>query len=174
MGNRGCSKPLRKYHAGEVKGPMVLGPFTANKKKYKCTCIECGTKFLGKQKQMYCSDILGGEVKYNCRNVAYRRKTIKARAKNHISKPCAVCGKLFQAKHDNREKYCHNPCTWRVANYGVSVTHTYKCMVCDKDFESTKTRAWAKYCHNPCTPVTMAAIKRKMGRPLKKKKGGIK
>ena len=170
----GSSKPLRRYEPDE-KNRMILGPYTANQKKYECTCIECGAKFLGKFEQKYCSDVVGREVKFNCRNIAYRRKALKQRVKKIISKPCALCGKIFNAKYDNREKYCHNPCSWQVANYGESVTHKYNCMVCDKEFESTKTRAWAKYCHNPCTPKTMASIKRKenalnaknVGRPCK-------
>jgi hypothetical protein len=122
---------------------------------------------------MYCSDIVGREVKYNCRNVAYRRRAIAARKKDLITKPCLLCEKMFKAKHDKREKYCRKPCTWHIAHYGVTVNHTYDCMVCGKEFKSVRTRAWAKYCHSPCTPSTMKAINRKklhqkkVGRPSK-------
>ena len=55
----GSSKPLRQYTAGEKRGPMVLGPFTVNKKKHNCTCIECGAKFLGKLDQERLSITVG-------------------------------------------------------------------------------------------------------------------
>ena len=59
----GEMKLLKTFGEEDARGPIVLGPYRANKKKIPGTCLNCGKNFMGKSSQKFCSDIAGGKSK---------------------------------------------------------------------------------------------------------------
>src|SRR4051794_13775726 len=61
--------------------------------------------------------------------------------RNRLTKPCVVCGKVFEAKRSEAERrlYCGYVC-YRLARWGSTRKGPIPCIVCGKEFISAPSR----------------------------------
>jgi hypothetical protein len=93
------------------------------KKRYEYVCLNCGNKYLAKEKNRdkYCSK--------KCASIAAKQNRI-----------CIVCGKEFWDKRA-AAKFCSEECK-------DSYRYICKCSICGREF--TSKRITAKYCSDEC------------------------
>lgn len=97
-------------------------------------CQHCGTKFIGRKNQKYCST----QCRIDARAEQYKTVTYK--------KQCPYCGSEFET-HNKRAVYCSSTCAAR--KYGDEVRGEYFCEYCGKPRHSDHPNR-NRFCSRAC------------------------